>query len=223
MKVKLRYKIIILVAVAVVMGAALIGITNCIVIKTAAPHILKSASEIRGEYDCIIVLGAGVFGDNTPSAVLEDRLITGIELYKHGAAGKIIMSGDHGRKEYDEVNTMKNYAIDEGIPSDDVFMDHAGFSTYETMYRARDVFEAKRVLVVTQKFHMARALYIANSLGLEADGVMCDRRRYMYETRNNIREVVARTKDCFYVWFDVLPEFLGETIPVSGNGDLTND
>ena len=223
MKVKLRYKIIILLAVVAVMAAGLIGITNYIVIKTAAPRILDSVSEIGEEYDCIIVLGAGVFGDNTPSAILEDRLITGIELYKYGAADKIIMSGDHGRKEYDEVNIMKNYALDEGIPSDDVFMDHAGFSTYETMYRARDVFEAKRVLIVTQKFHMARALYIANSLGLEADGVICDRRRYMYETRNNIREVVARTKDCFYVWLDVLPKFLGETIPVSGNGDLTND
>ena len=153
------------------------------------------------DIDCIIILGAGIWGDK-PSHMLEDRLLQGIELYKNGVASKIIMSGDHGREEYDEVNVMKDFAIEEGVPSDDIFMDHAGFSSYESIYRA---------------------LYIANNLGLEAYGIGADPRQYAGATYRELREILARNKDFVKCIFKPKPTYLGETIPVSGSGDITND
>ncbi len=111
--------------------------------------------------DCIIVLGAGVKPSGKPSWMLEDRIIVGEQLYNVNAAPKLLMSGDHGRENYDEVNTMKNYAINDGIPSEDIFMDHAGFETYDSMYRAKKIFGAKKVVIVSQKYHLYRSLYIA--------------------------------------------------------------
>lgn len=155
--------------------------------------------------------------------MLEDRLLEGIKLYQNGASDKIIMSGDHGRKEYDEVSIMKNYAIEKGIPSENIFMDHAGFSTYESIYRAKDIFQAKKIVIVTQKYHLYRALYIANQLGLEAYGVGADPRQYVGEIYIEIREILARDKDFIKCIFKPEPTYLGDTIPVSGNGDITND
>jgi len=155
--------------------------------------------------------------------MLADRLDVAIDAYKAGGAPKLLMSGDHGRKEYDEVNVMKDYAIAEGVPSEDVFMDHAGFSTYESIYRARDVFLAERVLIVTQGYHLYRALYVARSLGLEAEGVAADLRPYRGQRYYDLREVLARCKDFAMCIFKPLPTYLGEAIPVSGSGDLTND
>ena len=139
------------------------------------------------------------------------------------AAPKLLMSGDHGRVSYDEVNAMKQFAIDRGVPSEDVFMDHAGFSTYETMYRAKEVFAAKRVIIVTQKYHLYRAVYIAEQLGLEAYGVDSDLQSYIKQPYYNAREILARDKDFVKVIFKPKPTYLGEVIPISGSGDLTND
>ena len=155
--------------------------------------------------------------------MLEDRLLKGIELYKNGVSGKIIMSGDHGRKDYDEVNVMKSYAIENGVNSSDIFMDHAGFSTYETMYRAKEVFKAKKVVIVTQEYQLYRALYIAKNLGLEAYGVNSDQRRYAGQFYRDIREVLARNKDFVKCIFKPFPTYMGDEISVSGNGDVTND
>ena len=118
---------------------------------------------------------------------------------------------------------MKQFAIDRGVPSEDVFMDHAGFSTYETMYRAKEVFAAKRVIIVTQKYHLYRAVYIAEQLGLEAYGVDSDLQSYIKQPYYNAREILARDKDFVKVIFKPKPTYLGEVIPISGSGDLTND
>lgn len=174
------------------------------------------------DIDCIIVLGAGIWGDK-PSYMLEDRLLEAINLYKNNVSSKIIMSGDHGREEYDEVSIMKNYAIEKGIPSEDIFMDHAGFSTYDSIYRAKDIFKAKKVVIVTQKYHLYRALYIANQLGLEAYGIGADPRQYKGATYREIREILARNKDLIKCIFKPKPTYLGESIPISGNGDITNN
>ena len=155
--------------------------------------------------------------------MLSDRLTRGVELYDMNAAPKLLMSGDHGRVSYDEVNAMKQFAIDRGVPSEDVFMDHAGFSTYETMYRAKEVFAAKRVIIVTQKYHLYRAVYIAEQLGLEAYGVDSDLQSYIKQPYYNAREILARDKDFVKVIFKPKPTYLGEVIPISGSGDLTND
>lgn len=173
--------------------------------------------------DCILILGAGVWDDGRPSYMLEDRLLQGIQLYENGASDRLLMSGDHGSKEYDEVNVMKQFAIDRDIISEHIFMDHAGFSTYESLYRARDIFKAEKIIIVTQKYHLYRALYIAEKLGLEAYGVASDPRQYSGQEIRDLREVLARVKDFFNVIIEPKPTFLGESIPVSGNGDLTND
>ena len=175
------------------------------------------------DVDCILVLGCQVKSDGKPSDMLADRLKRGIQLYEQGSASKIIMSGDHGRKVYDEVNTMKQVAINSGVPSTDIFMDHAGFSTYESIYRAKEIFEVDKLVIVTQKYHLYRALYIAEKLGIEAYGVNSDYHIYAGQFKREIREIFARCKDFVTTIFKPEPTYLGEIIPVSGDGNITND
>ena len=175
------------------------------------------------DVDCILVLGCQVWENGKPSGMLSDRIKKGIELYEEGASAKIIMSGDHGRKDYDEVNVMKQVAVENGVPSDDVFMDHAGFSTYESLYRAKEIFEADKIIIVTQKYHLYRALYIAEKMGIEAYGVDCDYRTYWGQSKREVREILARFKDFITTIIMPEPTYLGEAIPVSGDGNMTND
>ena len=172
------------------------------------------------DLDCIIVLGSGMVGDK-PTPILEDRLIKGIELYNLGVTDKILMSGDHGRVEHDEVNLMKKYAIERSIPSNNIFMDHAGFSTYETMYRAKEIFKVEKVVLVTQEYHMYRSIYIARKMGIEAYGITTDNLKG--DRYREAREVLARNKDFFNVMIKPKPKYLGEEIPITGDGNLTND
>ena len=118
---------------------------------------------------------------------------------------------------------MKSFAIERGIPSENVFMDHAGFSTYESIYRAKEIFDVKKMVIVTQKYHLYRALYIANKLGIEAYGVGSDPRPYVGAEWLELREIIARDKDFFSTIIKPKPTYLGDKIPISGNGDLTND
>ena len=225
MKKKLPHNKRILICIAAVMIAAVLlpfAVSGYVKLSTK-DMIVNSGNVIAGEYDCILVLGAGVWSGGRPSHMLADRLDVAIGAYEAGGAPKLLMSGDHGRREYDEVNVMKDYAINAGVPSEDVFMDHAGFSTYESIYRARDVFLADRVLIVTQEYHLYRALYVARSLGLDAEGVAADLRPYKGQSYYNLREVLARCKDFAMCIVKPLPTYLGEAIPVSGSGDLTND
>ncbi len=218
---KILKKIIIaVICIGLVCSAAILGI-NFYVVKSSEKYILDMDNAGEG-YDCVLVLGCGVWGDK-PSHMLEDRLLVGIELCKNGASEKLLMSGDHGRDEYDEVNVMKKFATDRGLESEDVFMDHAGFSTYESMYRARDIFKAKKVLIVTQEYHLYRAIYVARKLGLEAYGVTSDLRDYGGQIFRDIREILARNKDLIYTIIQPEPTYLGEAIPVQGNGNATND
>ncbi len=197
---------------------------NGYVVRSTSGQILSPADAATlSDMECILVLGCYVHEDGDPSAMLSDRLQQGVALYDAGAASKLLMSGDHGQTSYDEVNTMKQYAIDAGVPSEDIFMDHAGFSTYESVYRARDIFEAKKIIIVTQKYHLHRALHIANALGLEAYGVASDPRAYAGQLFREVREILARNKDVVTAFFQPKPTFLGEPIPIFGDGDLTND
>ncbi len=184
---------------------------------------IVTVDEIGNEkYDCILVLGAGVRDDGSPSHMLEDRLLRAYDLYEDGASEYLLLSGDHGRVGYDEVNTMMGYLMDKGVPREPIFMDHAGFSTYDSLYRAKDIFGAKRIVIVTQKYHLYRALYIANSLGIEAVGVPADLRTYYGQTTREVREIAARTKDFFYAVFEPEPVILGEKIPLHGSGEVTD-
>ena len=207
-----------------VLGAgAVLGI-NLWVTGSVAQQILTEQEAAKLQYvDCIVVLGCQVRSDGTPSHMLEDRLKRGVALYDLGAAPKLLMSGDHGTVYYNEVDTMKQYALDAGVPSADVFMDHAGFSTYETMSRAINVFKADKIIIVTQKYHLYRALYVAKALGIEAYGVPADYRQYSGQLARDVREVLARIKDFGMAIWQPDPTYLGETIPISGNGELTHD
>lgn len=196
---------------------------NGYVVQSTKGKILSAEEAAKLQnVDCILVLGCGVRPDGTPSAMLEDRLKQAIALYNAGAAPKLLMSGDHGQTDYDEVNVMKQYALNAGIPSRDIFLDHAGFSTYESIYRARDIFQAKNIIIVTQKYHLHRALHIAKALGVEARGVSADLRGYGGQTFRDIREILARNKDFLTGIFKPKPTYLGETVPVWGDGNLTN-
>lgn len=204
--------------------ALALAAANLTVILSVQERVL-SAEDAAGleDIDCILVLGCGVNELGVPSPLLRGRLTTGLELYTSGAAPKLLMSGDHGRNGYDEVNAMKDWAVERGARSADVFMDHAGFSTYESVYRARDVFQARRVIIVTQRYHLSRALYIAERMGLEAWGVASQGGDLPGQLRRDVRELAARGKDCLWCILRPQPTYLGDAIPVSGNGDVTND
>ena len=207
-----------------ILGITALTVINSIVKLSTGDQIISSEEAAKLEdIDCILVLGCFVKDDGRPSDMLFDRLTRGVELYDMGAAPKLLMSGDHGREEYDEVAAMKQFAIDEGIPSEDVFMDHAGFSTYESVYRAKEIFQADKILIVTQEYHLYRALYIANQLGVEAYGVSSDYHTYVGQFMRDFREMLARVKDCATCIFKPEPTYLGDAIPIFGNGNLTND
>lgn len=191
-------------------------------IKNREKDKIFTVDSVSGGYDCIIILGCGVKDDGRPSDMLYDRIITGVELYKKGIAPRILMSGDHGRTDYDEVGTMKKYAVDMGVPEDAVFCDHAGFSTYESMVRANKVFGIENAVVVTQSYHLYRALFDAESFGIDAYGVSADVRRYLGQTNRNIREIIARNKDFLFCVFKPEPKYLGEKIDITGSGSVTN-
>ncbi|MCE5195910.1 MAG: YdcF family protein [Negativicutes bacterium] len=196
---------------------------NALVMLSVKQHILSPDKTASLAADCILILGAGLAADGSPSDMLEDRLLQGIALYKLGAADKLLVSGDHGQIDYDEVNTMKRFAISHGVASGDIFMDHAGFSTYESLYRAKEIFQAEKIVIVTQRYHLYRALYVARALGLDASGVASDSRSYTGQSYYSTREMAARVKDFFQVILKPPPTILGEVIPLDGNGDCTND
>ena len=209
-----------------------IGIVGCITVFGLDAYVRLSVNDRMltveesaqlENADCILVLGCYVYPNGTPSHMLEDRLKTGVACYKAGSAPKIVMSGDHGRTDYNEVRAMKDFAISGSVPSSDVFMDHAGFSTYESLYRLKEVFCADSVVIVSQGYHLYRALYIAEKLGIEAYGVSADLRPYRGALMRNVREIAARVKDFAMCIFKPEPTYLGKEIPVWGDGDATND
>lgn len=203
--------------------AVFFGITNAVVIGVGGGKIVTAEEAEHFDADCILVLGASVHPDGSPSIILQDRVNRAVELYNAGVAPKIIMSGDNSTAEYNEVRSMKNYAIEQGVPSEDIFCDHAGFSTYESMYRVQSIFGAERVVVVTQTYHQYRALYDANGLGLEAVGVPSDIHTFTQQLWFDIREIPARTKDFFYTLFKVPFAFDGESISLDQSGDITEE
>lgn len=215
--------LIVVLALGIVGAGIVFGIDAYVVHSTSDQILSPEDAALLEDVDCILVLGCKVQSDGTPSAMLEDRLRRSVELYHAGTAPKLLMSGDHGTMTYNEVQSMKQYAIDYNIASGNIFMDHAGFSTYESIYRARDIFQAKKIVIVTQEYHLYRALYIANALGIEAYGVSADYRNYSGQFSRDVREVLARNKDWLTSIFQPEPTYLGDAIPIFGDGDLTND
>ena len=219
---RLLHILLIFAVLCLLVGIAVLTVNGSV--KRSAGMYLLSAGEAAAlpEADCILILGCGVRPNGDPSLMLRDRLDAGLALYEAGAAPKLLMSGDHSRTDYDEVNAMKDYAMERGVPSSDIFMDHAGFSTYESMYRARDIFQAKKIIIVSQEYHLYRAVYDARQLGLEAWGVAAEDIDYLGQTVRDLREILARNKDFLYCLSQPDPTFLGDPIPISGDGNLSN-
>lgn len=210
----------------VLIGCVLVvGIPNLIEYFGSSSKIV-SASQVESStasYDCILVLGASVNPNGTPSTILQDRLDTAAALYNAGAAPKIIVSGDdESDKSYDEVTNMKAYLVKLGIPSSDIFCDHAGINTYDSMYRAKNVFSVKTMIVVTQTYHQYRALYDANALGMSAVGVASDIRTYADQAYYDFREIFARVSDFRKVLMKTKSTYLSEPVSLSQSGDVTS-
>ena len=169
-----------------------------------------------------LVLGAEVRPDGSLSAMLADRVEVAARLYQRGKVEKVLASGDHGSAGYDEVNAMKHALVAAGVPARDVFTDHAGFDTWDSAVRARKVFEAKSVLVVTQRFHLARAVWAARRAGLTAHGVAADLHDYgRMGQRGQVREILARVKAVAEAATDSKPRYLGPKIPITGDGQAS--
>ena len=187
---------IIISIIAIILFLVLLYI-NIYIKYNSYKQIIKNEDETINNIDCLLVLGAGIINNERPTLMLKDRLDKSIELYKKGLAHKIIMSGDHGKINHNEVGIMKKYAIERGVPSEDIFMDHAGFCTYDSIYRAKEIFGAKKIIIVTQKYHLYRAIYISNVLELEAYGIKSDARIYAKMPYHILREILARCKNFF--------------------------
>lgn len=210
---KIIHSFILVAALAVIFAAAVDMRAESI----AEPYINTGQSGV----DVIIIPGARVSG-RAVSAPLRARLDKGLELYRNGVSDKIIVSGDHGTREYDEVNAMREYLMERGVPRENIFMDHAGFDTYATVYRARDIFCVNRAVIASQEYHNVRAVYMARCLGMELFG---ENAADPYVNRIRfVREPLARIKA--FVYAEILkpkPKFLGDVIPVSGDGRATDD
>ncbi len=165
-----------------------------------------------------LVLGASVVRGK-PSPVLEERAHTAVALYMMGKVSKILVTGDNGALTHDEVTPVRKYLTDAGVAPADIFLDHAGFDTYSSMYRARDVFQAESLAIVTQDFHMPRAVFVARELGITAYGVIPERGQG--DLYDYVREIPASVKALYDLASGRAPKYLGEVIPLSGDGTVT--
>lgn len=219
---KRKYKAVIFVVLGIVLLIGIAAVSLSVYMVKATEKNIFTADTFKNDEkaDCILILGAGV-KDGRPKPMLRDRLLTGIELYKSGAAKKIIMSGDHGRADYDEVNVMRAFALEQGVRAEDIFLDHAGFSTYDSVYRAKNIFGAENIIIVSQKYHLYRALYIAKKLDVKAAGVSANLNTYGGQLKRDIREIIARDKDFFKCIVKPEAEIMGDKIPLDGDGSIT--
>lgn len=204
--------------------ALILAGVNIYVTASAAQKIVFAEEAAAMDADCILILGSSVYGDSL-GAMVENRVQTGLALLEAGASDRLLLSGDHGKENYDEVNAMKQYCVDRGVDPDVVFLDHAGFSTYESMYRAKAIFGVQKLIVVTQRYHLSRAVYIANALGMDAYGVAAPdpNTGILPRLRNQVRESAARVKDFAVCILKPEPTYLGDAIPVSGSAKLSDD
>lgn len=211
-KTKSKKLFIALLSAAGVFAAVIIYmfVINAVIVGAGKERIAVADAASGFDADCILVLGAGLRRDGTPSDMLADRLDTAISLYFDGAAPCLLLSGDNSSKDYDEVSAMMKYAADRGVPEEALIPDYAGFSTYESLYRAREIFSAERVIIVTQEYHLYRALWCAEAFGVDAVGVSADLRPYRGQTFREVREVLARNKDFIFTIFKPEPTYLGE-------------
>lgn len=163
-----------------------------------------------------VVFGAGLWRDGSPTAVLKDRVATAADLYHAGKVQKILMSGDNRQEDYNEPQSMADYAINLGVPAEDIIRDDAGLRTYDTCYRAKNIFHLDDVILITQQFHLPRAIFTCNSMGVKATGVIADRRQYSDFSLKywGIRETFASLVAVMDVWLIKPVPTLSESKPI---------
>ncbi|WP_445148958.1 SanA/YdcF family protein [Baekduia sp. Peel2402] len=195
----------------------LVAVANVVVLAGARGTTADPAAEPHAQV--ALVLGAGLNQDGSPSGMLEDRLRAAVALYRDGRVDRILASGDHGRPGYDEPNAMRHELVRLGVPDEDVFTDHAGFATLDSVVRAKKVFDVKSAIVVTQGFHLPRALWLARQAGLTAYGLEAGAGHGYGRngTKAKVREVIARTKAVGDILTGAKPKFLGPTVDVAGD------
>jgi SanA protein len=219
--IKYRRYLYLLLALAAILLMFVAGI-NLYVNNSTRDFIFSEASEIPAAYT-VLVPGSLVKSDGTLSPIVQDRVDKALELYRLKKAKRFLLSGDHGRELYDEVNSMKNYLLKKGVPEEDIFLDHAGFDTYNSMKRAGQIFQADSLIVCTQRFHLPRALFIARRSGLHANGFVADMRMYPAVKRYSIREYPANVKAFLELLINREPKFGGEEIPITGDSRKSFD
>jgi SanA protein len=212
-------KIALTLSILVILGVVIV---NYSVKKASEKFIYSNSKDLPNEYTAI-VLGALVSKTGHLSDFLQDRLDAAIDLYNQGKIKRFLLSGDHGYVDYDEVNAMRFYLIDKGINTEDIFLDHAGFDTYNSMIRAKKIFQVQDAIIVSQRFHLPRAVYIARKLGLNAYGYVADKKVYNSHLRLSIREYLANVKAFVEIMISKNPRFLGSKIPITGDSKLSND
>ena len=216
--------IVIILACAAVLGFLAVFIANVIVCAAAREYIYEpeDVDKLDKDFDCILVLGAGLYSDGTPKPMLSDRLTVACESYEAGCSDRLLMSGDHLQSDYNEPGAMKKFAIGQGIDSKVIFLDHAGASTYDSVYRAVKIYGAEKILIVTQRYHLYRSIFIAKSMGVEAYGVSASLRSYLLQPKFTAREWIARVKDLAFSVLKPEASHMGDKIDLSGDGDTTN-
>jgi SanA protein len=169
------------------------------------------------------VLGASVRPDGSLSPILNDRVESALKAYRAGKIQRFLLSGDHGERNYDEVNAMKDYLNNKGVADSVIFLDHAGFDTYDSMWRAKKIFEVDEATIFTQEFHLARAVYLAKKMGIEAQGFVSDQQDYKSINSLRRREWLANVKAFMEINIDKMPTYDGPSIPITGNSSLSHD
>jgi len=194
---------------------AFILVTNVGIYTKTKPYLYQSVAAAP-EAQAALIPGAAILINGGLSPIFRDRVDTAIEVYQAGKVQKILVSGDNSTLSHNEVNPVRNYLLGKGVPDEDIFLDHAGFDTYSSMYRARDIFGVSSVLITTQSFHLPRAVFIARKLGIVAYGVNADKGHMLF--KNYVREALADEKALFDLMVDRQPKYLGEPIPITGDG-----
>ena len=187
----------IIAAILVVLLALVAVVNRAVVWEASRSEIYDCNKEIKidKKYDCILVLGAGVRPDGTPSHMLEDRLRGAVALYEAGVSDVLLLSGDNSGEDYDEVSAMVKYCLEHGVPESAIVRDDIGFSTSESVYNTVRTLEYRDIIVVTQEYHLYRAMYMVKRMGADADGFATDYRAYSMQIKRDVREYVARCKD----------------------------
>jgi len=216
-------KKIIITGISIFLFFSTVGILiNLHINSTTEEYIYHDPQKIPESYTAL-VLGAAVYRSGRPSGVLTDRLEKAIELYKKNIIKRILVSGDHGKKYYDEVNNMEKFLLSRGIPKKNLFLDHAGFNTYNSIERAKEIFQVRDMIIVTQEFHQPRSVYIARKKGIKAFGYIADERDYPKILFFRVREYFARIKSYFEVMLNLEAKFYGPEIPITGDSGLSRD